>query len=189
MRCAAELLALSSLLRYARGMSTAEYVAEVVYGRMDDQTLSFKLGEGVLVLAVVPHPMGQDPETLGYPRPRRVAQPDGARAAADRRSSKAPRSSCTETSRRSSAAGRIAEIDASPAAPRTTARTRVGGCSAGFLATRIAHRTLNHSFPPWSRHTVLPPNFRVLIAAVISLRACAASSADCSARAIQSSTS
>src|SRR5262245_41152563 len=75
MRCATELLALSSLLRYARGMSTAEYVAKVVYGRIDDPTLSFKLREGFHVLAVVPHPMGQDPETLGYPRPRRVAQP------------------------------------------------------------------------------------------------------------------
>jgi hypothetical protein len=71
----------------------------------------------------------------------------------------------------------------------TTQHPRVSRRYAGFVATRIAHRTLNQSFPPSSRHTFLAPNFRVLIAAAISWRACFASSVDCSARAIQSSAS
>src|SRR5262245_37246044 len=57
---------LRSYHRYARGMSAAEYVVEVVHGEIDDQTLSFQLHEGFHVLAVVPHYLSEDPETLGY---------------------------------------------------------------------------------------------------------------------------
>src|SRR5262245_44154897 len=57
---------LRSYHRYARGMSAAEYVVKVVHGEIDDQTLSFQLHEGFHVLAVVPHYLGEDPETLGY---------------------------------------------------------------------------------------------------------------------------
>jgi len=57
---------LRSYHRYAREMSASDYVIEVVHGRIDDQTLSFQLHEGFHVLAVVPHYLGEDPETLGY---------------------------------------------------------------------------------------------------------------------------
>ena len=57
---------LRSYHRYAQKMSAADYVVEVVHGRIDDQTLSFQLHEGFHVLAVVPHYLGEDPETLGY---------------------------------------------------------------------------------------------------------------------------
>jgi GNAT superfamily N-acetyltransferase len=57
---------LRSYHRYAEKMSAADYVVEVVHGRIDDQTLSFQLHEGFHVLAVVPHYLGEDPETLGY---------------------------------------------------------------------------------------------------------------------------
>jgi len=57
---------LRSYHRYARRMSAADYVVQVVHGRIDDQTLSFQLHEGFHVLAVVPHYLNRDPETLGY---------------------------------------------------------------------------------------------------------------------------
>lgn len=57
---------LRSYHRYARQMSAADYVVKVVHGQLDDQTLSFQLHEGFHVLAVVPHYLGEDPETLGY---------------------------------------------------------------------------------------------------------------------------
>jgi GNAT superfamily N-acetyltransferase len=57
---------LRSYHRYARRMSAADYVVAVVHGRIDDQTLSFQLHEGFHVLAVIPHYLGEDPETLGY---------------------------------------------------------------------------------------------------------------------------
>src|SRR5262245_20433005 len=57
---------LRSYHSYARQMSAADYVVKVVHGQLDDQTLSFQLHEGFHVLAVVPHYLGEDPETLGY---------------------------------------------------------------------------------------------------------------------------
>lgn len=46
---------------------TAEnYVVEVVEGLQHDPTLSFQLKEGFHVLAVVPHYLSDDPESLGY---------------------------------------------------------------------------------------------------------------------------
>lgn len=57
---------LRSYHRYARRMSAADYVVKVVHGLIDDQTLSFQLHEGFHVLAVIPHYLSQDPETLGY---------------------------------------------------------------------------------------------------------------------------
>ena len=57
---------LRSYHRYARRMSAADYVVEVVHGAIDDQTLSFQLHEGFHVLAVVPHYLDEDSETLGY---------------------------------------------------------------------------------------------------------------------------
>jgi hypothetical protein len=43
-----------------------EYVTEVVKGVRHDPTLSFQLQEGFHVLAVVPHYLNDDPESLGY---------------------------------------------------------------------------------------------------------------------------
>jgi hypothetical protein len=57
---------LRSYHRYASRMSPADYVVKVVHGLIDDQTLSFQLHEGFHVLAVVPHYLSGDPETLGY---------------------------------------------------------------------------------------------------------------------------
>jgi GNAT superfamily N-acetyltransferase len=57
---------LRSYHSYARGMSAADYVVKVVHGEIDDQTLSFQLDEGFHVLAVVPHYLSEDSETLGY---------------------------------------------------------------------------------------------------------------------------
>jgi GNAT superfamily N-acetyltransferase len=57
---------LRSYHRYARQISAGDYVVQVVHGQIDDQTLSFQLHEGFHVLAVVPHYLSNDPETLGY---------------------------------------------------------------------------------------------------------------------------
>jgi len=43
-----------------------EYVLAVVEGKQHDPTLSFQLNEGFHVLAVVPHYLTDDPESLGY---------------------------------------------------------------------------------------------------------------------------
>jgi GNAT superfamily N-acetyltransferase len=43
-----------------------EYVVDVVEGKEHDATLSFQLKEGFHVLAVVPHYLSDDPESLGY---------------------------------------------------------------------------------------------------------------------------
>ena len=50
----------------ARRLQPEEYVAEVVEGVEYDPTLSFQLKEGFHVLAVVPHYLSDDPESLGY---------------------------------------------------------------------------------------------------------------------------
>src|SRR5579862_3071376 len=47
-------------------LSPEDYVAEVVEGRAYDPTLSFQLQQGFHVLAVVPHYLTDDPESLGY---------------------------------------------------------------------------------------------------------------------------
>ncbi len=52
--------------RYATSMDAAGYVAEVVQGRLVDDTLTFQLHEGFHVLAVVPHYLSDDPESLGW---------------------------------------------------------------------------------------------------------------------------
>jgi ribosomal protein S18 acetylase RimI-like enzyme len=51
---------------YADQMTAADYVLQVVQGLMWDRTLSVWLHEGCHVLAVVPHYLSDDPETLGY---------------------------------------------------------------------------------------------------------------------------
>ena len=51
---------------HARRMSATDYVIKVVHGVIDDQTLSFQLHEGFHVLAVVPHYLSDDPDSLGY---------------------------------------------------------------------------------------------------------------------------
>lgn len=43
-----------------------EYVVDVVEGLEHDPTLSFQLKEGFHVLAVVPHYLSDDPESMGY---------------------------------------------------------------------------------------------------------------------------
>jgi GNAT superfamily N-acetyltransferase len=57
---------LRSYHQHARRMSAADYVIKVVHGVIDDQTLSFQLHEGFHVLAVVPHYLCDDPDSLGY---------------------------------------------------------------------------------------------------------------------------
>lgn len=51
---------------FAGTLTPEEYVTEVVEGLRHDPTLSFQLSEGFHVLAVVPHYLGNDPESLGY---------------------------------------------------------------------------------------------------------------------------
>lgn len=50
----------------ARHMSAADYVIAVVHGKVIDHTLTFHLHEGFHILAVVPHYLSDDSETLGY---------------------------------------------------------------------------------------------------------------------------
>ena len=52
--------------RCSRELSPESYVAEVVEGREHDPTLSFQLQQGFHVLAVAPHYLSDDPESLGY---------------------------------------------------------------------------------------------------------------------------
>jgi ribosomal protein S18 acetylase RimI-like enzyme len=52
--------------RYAPTMDAAKYVEEIVHGRLSDDTLSFQLHENFHVLAVVPHYLHDDPESLGW---------------------------------------------------------------------------------------------------------------------------
>jgi hypothetical protein len=47
-------------------MKPDDYVVAVVEGQEYDPTLSFQLNEGFHVLAVVPHYLSDDPESLGY---------------------------------------------------------------------------------------------------------------------------
>ena len=51
---------------YADQLRAADYVLQVVQGMLWDRTLSVWLHEGCHVLAVVPHYLEDDPETLGY---------------------------------------------------------------------------------------------------------------------------
>lgn len=52
--------------QHARRMSAPDYVIAVVHGQLVDHTLTFHLHEGFHVLAVVPHYLSEDSETLGY---------------------------------------------------------------------------------------------------------------------------
>ena len=47
-------------------MTAAEYVVAVVHGEIVDHTLTFQLHEGFHVLAVIPHYLSADSETLGW---------------------------------------------------------------------------------------------------------------------------
>jgi GNAT superfamily N-acetyltransferase len=47
-------------------LDVEEYVRRVVHAELHDPTLSFQLHEGFHVLAVVPHYLEHDPETLGF---------------------------------------------------------------------------------------------------------------------------
>jgi ribosomal protein S18 acetylase RimI-like enzyme len=47
-------------------LTPEEYVVGVVEGREHDPTLSFQLQEGFHVIAVVPHYLTDDPESMGY---------------------------------------------------------------------------------------------------------------------------
>ncbi len=51
---------------YAHQLTAADYVLQVVQGLLWDRTLSVWLHEACHVLAVVPHYLSGDPETLGY---------------------------------------------------------------------------------------------------------------------------
>ena len=50
----------------ASTMTAAEYVARVVRGELRDPTLSFQLGRGFTVIAVVSNYLRHDPESLGH---------------------------------------------------------------------------------------------------------------------------
>lgn len=52
--------------RVASAMSAADYVRRVERGEMRDPTLSFQLGRGFRVIAVVSGYLRHDPESLGY---------------------------------------------------------------------------------------------------------------------------
>jgi predicted amidohydrolase/GNAT superfamily N-acetyltransferase len=51
--------------KVAQSMTPQEYVTEVVRGRIKDPTLSFQLGNGLIVLDVVPQYL-EDPDSRGY---------------------------------------------------------------------------------------------------------------------------
>jgi GNAT superfamily N-acetyltransferase len=51
---------------HARRMTAADYVIAVVHGQFTDHTLTFHLHEGFHILAVIPHYLSDDSETLGY---------------------------------------------------------------------------------------------------------------------------
>ena len=51
---------------YAKKMRAPEYIVKVVHGQILDHTLTFHLHEGFHILAVVPHYLSEDSETLGY---------------------------------------------------------------------------------------------------------------------------
>ena len=51
---------------HAGRMTAPDYVIAVVHGQIVDHTLTFHLHEGFHVLAVVPHYLTDDSETLGY---------------------------------------------------------------------------------------------------------------------------
>jgi GNAT superfamily N-acetyltransferase len=52
--------------RYAARMKPSDYVIAVVHGQVVDHTLTFHLHEEFHILAVVPHYLTDDSETLGY---------------------------------------------------------------------------------------------------------------------------
>jgi GNAT superfamily N-acetyltransferase len=56
---------LAGYSRHAGELSAEEYVMRVVNGELGDPTLSFQLGEGFRVLAVVKNYLRNDPESLG----------------------------------------------------------------------------------------------------------------------------
>ena len=51
---------------HAKRMSASDYVVAVVHGQIVDHTLTFHLHEDFHVMAVVPHYLSNDSETLGY---------------------------------------------------------------------------------------------------------------------------
>ena len=52
--------------RYAQQMTAEEYVIQIIHGRIGDPTLSFQLGRGYRVIAVIAGYLRNDPESLGY---------------------------------------------------------------------------------------------------------------------------
>ena len=57
---------LCGYIRCATRLSPEQYVVDVVEGKEHDPTLSFQLSEGFHVIAVVPHYLSDDPDSLGY---------------------------------------------------------------------------------------------------------------------------
>jgi GNAT superfamily N-acetyltransferase len=51
---------------HARRLSAPDYVVAVVHGQIVDHTLSFHLHEQFHIMAVVPHYLSSDSETMGY---------------------------------------------------------------------------------------------------------------------------
>jgi len=52
--------------QHAGKVPPEDYVRQVVHGYLHDATLTFQLHQGFHVLAVVPHYLSDDPESLGY---------------------------------------------------------------------------------------------------------------------------
>lgn len=65
--------------QHADEMSAEEYVIKVVRRELKDPTLSFQLKHGFEVLAVVPHYLRRDPDSLGYAAVIEWLNPDIAR--------------------------------------------------------------------------------------------------------------
>ena len=51
---------------HARRMTAPDYVVAVVHGQIVDHTLTFHLHEQFHIMAVIPHYLSDDSETLGY---------------------------------------------------------------------------------------------------------------------------
>jgi GNAT superfamily N-acetyltransferase len=65
---------------HAREMTATDYVIAVVHGHLSDHTLTFHLHEDFHILAVVPHYLCDDSETLGYAALVEWLNPDTVRA-------------------------------------------------------------------------------------------------------------
>jgi hypothetical protein len=71
---------LSGYHRFSAEMDAEAYVVQVVRGELTDGTLTFQLGQGFHVLAVVSDYLRHDPDSLGYAAVIEWLNPDLLRA-------------------------------------------------------------------------------------------------------------